>query len=213
MSKHDRGSNVSPMKSHRRAGNAAGCVAHWLGGLAAFGIVAAHCLAYIIIAPDGEKRALLMDATGHNFWGLVFALALGAGMAGMSGVLVRSQLSTADHPQVNLFAFAALRLTVLQLGGFALLEATERLFVGEGAHALLEPVVLVGLALQVAVALVSTLILCLLTKTLQALLSGTPITSAKAARVLPRFTHARWLQPSLALGTGAGTWRGPPLRP
>jgi hypothetical protein len=210
---NDGGSNVSSMKSHRRTGSAAGRVAYWLGGLAAFGIVAAHCLAYILMAPDPDDRALLMDATGHHFWGLVFALALGAGVAGLSGLLVRFfHLSTTEHPKVNLFGFAASRLAGLQVGGFVLLEATERIFMGNGAHEIVEPVVLVGLALQVAVALVSALILCLLTKTLHALLSGTSLTSAKAARILPHFSPTRWLQPSLAPGTGAGTLRGPPLR-
>jgi hypothetical protein len=202
------------MKSHRRTGSAAGRVAHWLGGLAAFGIVAAHCLAYILIAPDGDKRASLMDATGHRFWGLVFALALGAGVAGMSGVLVRFlHLSTAEHSNVNLFGFSASRLMALQVGGFMLLEVTERTFMGSGAHSIVEPVVLLGLALQVVVALVSALLLCLLTKTLHALLSGTSLTSVKAAGILPRFASTRWFQPSLAPGTGAGTLRGPPLRP
>jgi hypothetical protein len=201
------------MKSHRRVGNAAGRVAYWLGGLAAFGIVAAHCLAYIIVAPDVAERATLLHRTGHHFWGLVFALALGTGVAGLSGVLVRFlRLSTTEDARVNLFGYAALRLTALQVGGFALLEATERIFLGQGAHAIVEPVVIVGLALQVAVALVGALILSLLTRTLYALLSGSSLTSAKAARVLPRIAPTRWFQPSLAPGTGAGTLRGPPLR-
>jgi hypothetical protein len=205
------------MRSHRRAGIAAGRVAFWLGGLAAFGIVAAHCIAYILIAPDGDDRALLMDATGHRFWGLVFALALGAGVAGMSGWLVRLMHPSTTRPhqvnKLNLFRFSAPRLMALQVGGFALLEATERIFMGAGAHAIFEPVVVLGLALQVVVALVSALILCLLTKTLHALLSGSSLTSGKAARILPRFAPTRWFQPSLAPGTGAGTWRGPPPRP
>jgi hypothetical protein len=199
------------MKSHRRAGSAAGRVAYWLGGLASFGIVAAHCLAYLLMVPDPEDRALFMDATGHHFWGLVCALGLGAGVAGMSGVLVRFfDPSTTGHPKVNLFGFAAPRLMALQVGGFALLETTERIVLENGAHATVEPVVLVGLALQATVALVSALILCLLTKTLQALLAGTSPASAKAARMLPR-PSTTWVQPSLAPGTGAGTWRGPPL--
>lgn len=202
------------MKSRRRAGIVAGRVAFWLGGLAGFGIVAAHCLAYVLMAPDGDARALLMDATGHRFWGLLFAVALGTGVAGLSGVLVRlPQPSTTQERKVNLFVFAAPRLMALQVGGFVLLEATERIFMGAGAHAILEPVVAVGLALQVVVALVSALILCLLTKTLHALLSGTSLPSLKAARILPRFAPTRWMQPSLAPGTGAGTWRGPPPRP
>jgi hypothetical protein len=214
VSKDDRGSNVSRMKSHRRAGIAAGRVAYWLGGLAAFGIVAAHCLAYIIVAPDAAERATLLHRTGHHFWGLVFALALGVGTAGLSGVLVRFiRLSTTEQPKVNLFGYAALRLMALQVGGFVLLETSERIFLGNGAHAIVEPVVIVGLALQVAVALAAALILSLLTKTLYALLSGTSPNSAKAARILPRFARTRWLQPSLAPGTGAGSLRGPPLRP
>jgi hypothetical protein len=101
----------------------------------------------------------------------------------------------------------------LQVGGFALLEVTERIIMGNGSHAIIEPVVLVGLALQVVVALASALILSLLTKTLRALLSRTSLTLAKATRILPRFAPARWLQPSLAPGTDADTLRGPPLKP
>jgi hypothetical protein len=115
--------------------------------------------------------------------------------------------------ELNLFTFSASRLMALQVGGFILLEVTERTFLGSGAHSIVEPVVLVGLALQVVVALVSALLLCLLTKTLHALLSGTSLTSVKAAQILPLFASTRWFQPSLAPGTGAGTLRGPPLRP
>jgi hypothetical protein len=212
MSNDDEGSNVSLMKGHIRAGLDTGRAPFWLGGLAAFGIVVAHCIAYILVAPEGEDRALLMDATGHRFWGLVFAFALGAAVAGMSFLLVRFfHPSTAHHRKLTLFGFAAPRLMALQLGGFVLLEAIERIFMGEGAHAILEPVVILGLAVQVGVALAAALILCLLTKTLHALLSPTHLPSSSAERALPRPT-TRWLKPSLAPGTGAGTWRGPPLR-
>jgi hypothetical protein len=204
------------MKSRSRTGNAGGRVAYWLGGLAAFGIVAAHCLAYILVAPDSHQRQMLMDTTGHRFWGLVFAVGLGAGVAGLSGALVRLMVPPAARyrrgKRLNLFAFSAPRLIALQLGGFVLLEATERTFTGGGAHATVEPVVVVGLALQVAVALVSALILCLLTVTLQTLLSGASLSSRKSARRLPRFALTKWLQPTVVPGTGAGTLRGPPLR-
>jgi len=200
------------MEGHGRAGLDIGRAPIWLGGLAAFGIVAAHCVAYIMMAPEGEERALLMDATGHQFWGVVFALGLGVGVAGVSWLMVNFlHPSTAEHSKVNLFAFAAPRLMALQVGGFVLLEATERMFMGGGAHALLEPVVIVGLVVQIAVALVAAVILSLLTRTLHALLSTSNRPSVGAERTLPRPT-SRWVQPSLAPGTGAGTWRGPPLR-
>ncbi|MGH2787052.1 MAG: hypothetical protein ACRDJV_03950 [Actinomycetota bacterium] len=202
------------MTGRRRVGLVVdGCAPLWLGGLAAFGIVAAHCLAYVIAEPHAHERALLMDATGHRYWGVVAAIAMGASLAGAAAFLVRMlRPSTGAGRHVNLLAFAMPRLMGLQLAGFALLEVSERTLMGDRfGDVLHEPAFVAGLVLQVVVAIVSSLILCLLTRTLRALLARGRAPDVQSRRPLPRPTTS-WLQPCMSLGTGAGTWRGPPVQ-
>ena len=183
----------------------------WLGGLAAFGLVAAHCLAYVLAAPDHAGMSLLMDAAGHRYWGLAVGVGMGVALGGAVWFYVRGLHSArADLGRFNLFVFAAPRLGILQLLGFALLEASERTLWGAGlAHPMEERVVVVGLLLQVVVAIVSASVLSLLAK-LAKLVAGYFKRTIRAPKILIEFGPGAIFSPRVLLLAGGGGARGPP---
>ena len=183
----------------------------WLGGLAAFGIVTAHCLAYVLAAPNHNEMSLLMDATGHRYWGVVVGVALGAAIGGAAGLYVREfRAPSNDGRRLNLFMFAGPRLAAFQVAGFVLLEAVERaLFAGGLAHPLEQPAVIAGLALQIVVALTSALILTLVARLVRfiAKLLGD---RTRAPRALSLFGTRLSFSPHDLLLAGGACARGPP---
>jgi len=183
----------------------------WLGGLAAFGIVAAHCLAYVLTAPDPGEMSLLMDATDHRYWGLAAGIAMGMALGGAVWMYVRGLNSTrADLRRRSLFVYAAPRLGALQLVGFALLESFERMLWGAGmAHPLEERVVIAGLALQVVVAVVAALVLSLIAK-LATLVARYLKRAIRAPKYHSEFDPRPTFSPRVLLLAGGGRARGPP---
>jgi hypothetical protein len=123
-------------------------VASWLG---------AHCFAYWLVSPGGERHMGLHAEHGHAYlgytpavatWGLALVL---AGLVLCIGEGLRGRRPS--PPPLKLFA-------LLPPAGFAVQEHLERL-VGTGAipHDLVtEPTFLVGLALQLPFALVALLL-------------------------------------------------------
>jgi hypothetical protein len=133
----------------------------WLGGLAAAGVVVAHSLTYVFAAPDPHARQRLLDATGHRYFTWVTALALGALVAGLAGgTIKRIRGNRHERSAVGTFAWAAAALVLLQVFGFIGLEAAERYVAGGAPWQLFaDPVVAIGCAIQVLVALVGALLL------------------------------------------------------
>ena len=183
----------------------------WLGGLAAFGIVAAHCLAYVLTSPTPGEMSFLMETTGHRYWGLVVGIALGLTIGGAVGFYVRALRAPRNGlGRLNLFVFAAPRLGALQLVGFALLETSERVLWGAGlAHPLEEPVVIAGLALQVVIAVASAGILSLIAK-LAALIAEYFSRFRRARAVIEIGARPMFAPRTLLLVGGSGA-RGPPV--
>lgn len=179
-----------------------------IGGLAAAGTVAAHHLAFLIAEPDtGHRKELLVD-TGHGQWPAVIALAMGLLAAGLCGFAL-STARSADAPALRFWALTA-RLAGLQAAAFSMLEAIERVAVGDGLAALPgEAAVHIGIVLQVAIALVGALLLLLFTRVLISLRAERSFGGGDEDTT-PRFVSliaAR--RPWVA--TGGGTLRGPPL--
>ena len=184
----------------------------WLGGLAAGGVVAAHVLAFLIVAPDATRRALLLEESGHGAWPLIVSVAMGALVAGLAGfALGRSR--EAGCPPKSLFRGVLVRLTLLQVGGFVLLEALERLArhdVSELLGLLGEPVVLIGLVLTAVTAAIGAFLLVLfagLIDRLVVLLRALP----RAPRALAAPGLAEDPPARLRIVMGSVWLRGPPL--
>ena len=184
----------------------------WLGGLAAGGVVAAHVLAFLIVAPDPVRRAQLLEESGHGAWPLVVSLATGALVAGLAGFTVGRGRRPGPSPR-SLFAGAVVRLTVLQVVGFVGLEALERVALHDAAELLGllgEPVVLIGVVLAAATAVVAAALLVLfagLIDRLVLLRQALP----RPPRVLAVYGLADDPRPRMRIVLGSVTLRGPPL--
>jgi hypothetical protein len=143
-----------------------------LAGLSFGGVLVAHWLAYVLAAPDPHERLQLLHRTGHALWPFFVALSLGALMWGVSGLLLG--LFRADGGRGRgVTAGCSLRLVGMQAALFLVLEAAERLMVEGSVSGLLgEPVVLIGLGLQVVVAVAGALLLAALSVVVDRLRGG-----------------------------------------
>lgn len=185
----------------------------WLGGVAMAGVVLAHVLAYFMAAPHRNGREMLLRASGHRHWAVVAALALGALVAGL--IWFTTQATRPDRVWSlgarAFFVSTARRLVLLQVGGFVLLEASERVLFGAGFGQLLaEPVILIGIVLQVVSALGAAGLLVVFARTLDRL-CGRSSAARFVASPGPR-PRVCVLPPRFLLAAGGATLRGPPVR-
>ena len=184
----------------------------WLGGLAAGGVAVAHVLAFLLVAPDPARRAAMLEATGHGAWPLVVSLAVGGVVAGLAGFAVRRGRE-ARTPLRPLFGGILVRLAVLQVVGFVVLETLERLARHDAVEVLgllSEPVVLIGVVLAAATAAIGAFLLVLLAgliDRLVVLLRALP----RAPRALAAPGLADDPPPRLRIVMGSIWLRGPPL--
>jgi hypothetical protein len=128
--------------------------------LAFAGTLAAHSIAYWLVAPDPHHHASLLLSTGHGYWGVVTPLAMGLSVAGIAGFLISSSGTVAR------FGDVAVRAVALQLLAFLLMETIERSTVGGSLVVIKELVVLVGLVVQMLIALAIAALLLVLTRVL-----------------------------------------------
>ena len=125
--------------------------------LTAGGCLAAHALAYRLVAPHAHERDNLLALTGHGYLGYA-PLMLGVLVAVLVvalGVVVGGVAHGSVCPRLSPSSFLALPLL-----GFVVQEHAER-FVHDGtlsAATMLEPAFLVGVLLQVPFALVVFLV-------------------------------------------------------
>ena len=185
----------------------------WLGGVAISGVISAHAVAYFIAFPHGHSRTVLLQSTGHRSWGVVVALALGALVVSLARFTLQAARRSLIPPLEtrSLYVLTARRLILLQASGFVLLEALERLLLGTGpAQVLAEPVVLIGVALQILSALVAAGFLVFLGRALDRLCDRSPRSGFGTP---PRLrSEGRTLPPRFLVATGGATLRGPPVR-
>lgn len=130
---------------------------------AAAGLVGAHLLGYLVVAPGDTARSFLLTTTGHGYLSRAITLAVASAvLAGLTsavlGVLRASRpgWSRADWPGL------AVRLSLLQVAGFLVLEIAERLLAGAPLADLGGPVLVVGVPLQVIVAMLGAAVLALI---------------------------------------------------
>lgn len=170
------------------------------------GTLAAHSIAYWMIAPDPHHHASLLLSTGHGYWGVVTPLAIGLSVAGIAGSLISSSGPVAR------FGDVALRAVALQLLAFLLMETIERATVGGSLVVIKEPVVLVGLVVQVLIALAIAGVLLVLTRVLDAATGSSALATPAAGRsfLLTSFSKSPDL---LEFRYGGALLRAPPVTP
>lgn len=126
----------------------------WWGGLAFAGIVATHALTYRVMEHEHGARHAVLDRT----FGLAAAVA----------VLVTFVVHTARSSTSG--RLPVWRLALLQGGGWLLIEGLERVSSGHGA--LLDRAMVVGLLVQLVMAVVGVLLLALLAKVVRLLVAS-----------------------------------------
>jgi hypothetical protein len=171
-------------------------------------VIAAHWLAYRIVTPDPHVRAELLESSGHRFFTLVAAAAVGGFALAVGGSLAgrQAKIETRAHASCRMAA----RLALSQAVAWVVLEGVERALAAHHHGSLFaEPVFWVGLALQVALAACSALLFTSVGRAVLTLL-------ARRRERASRRPAARWpaarLTPLRAVRL-EGTWgsRGPPV--
>jgi hypothetical protein len=185
-----------------------------LAGMAVVGAVLGHWLSYLLAVPDPHLRAEILSQTGHGYWILAIKAAVLFGFAALGTILVRSFIGSTrgQHPPEDRPAMLALRLAGVQVSAFVAMEAVERTIAGEAFTQMFQHhLLLLGVAIQIAVACVGALVL---------LWFGRIAATLSRWVAPPRFdrSQVRHLLPALAValppqvlrgGTGL---RGPPSR-
>lgn len=133
----------------------------YLALVAFAGTLVAHSIAYWLAAPEPEHHAGLLLDTGHGYWGVVTPLAMGLAVAGIAGALMSGKGAA------QRFGGMAARAVALQVVAFLAMETIERASVGGSLAVLQEPVVLIGLAVQMLVALALAGLLVVLNRALE----------------------------------------------
>jgi hypothetical protein len=138
-----------------------------LGGLAAAGVSVAHWLAYRVVTPHEHLREELLERTGHRYSNILFALAFGVFAAVVAGAVAARVSAGRKRLLRPSFGKIARRLSVWQMGGWIALELTERLVVAHHHSSIFtEPVLWIGLGVQLLVAVVSALLFVVLDRAL-----------------------------------------------
>ncbi len=149
-----------------------------LAGLSFAGVVGGHLATYLLIAPDPHDREAMLAATGHGSWTLPIFFALATFLAVACG-------SAGARGRADTYFPLVARLGALQVGGFALLEISERAVANELTTSILsDPALLLGLAVQLLVAAVAPLLAWVVARSVERVRS---LFGSRAAR--ERSTH------------------------
>ena len=173
-----------------------------IGLLSVAGTAAGHYLTYLVAAPHDHRREQLLAATGHAGEAPFVVFAIAALFAACVATLV-----THRHKASASFPGTVGALLVLQLFAFIGLETIERVGAGiDLAQAATEPVLWLGIAAQLVVAIVGAFVL----RALRAAATSTTVRPP-----LPRFAELTLVAlpvlvpPATAPGS-AWEARGPP---
>jgi hypothetical protein len=183
------------------------------GACAAIGVLAAHWLAYRIVTPDPHLRAELLESSGHRFFTVFSAAALGLFAVAVSGALASAAARrTTDSARSASLGAVAARLMILQSAGWLALEGAERLSAAHHHGNLFhEPVFWIGLALQLVVALFSALLFASIECVFAALLGHESRRTTRSRSVAWRVVESTPLRPARLAGLAES--RGPPYAP
>jgi hypothetical protein len=177
-----------------------------LGALGAAGVALTHCFAYYLSLEELPGHAAMHHApSGHSFWPAVITAALL-----LSVVTVAS--SIVSPPSGGpLTSRVFVRLAVLQCSSWVALLVAERVVSGHDLTALLgEPVLWIGLGLQLIAAFAGAILFRAATSLARALRTriGAPARHAPDTSPPPE----RDVRPShLRFGSTGRTLRGPPV--
>jgi hypothetical protein len=178
---------------------------------AAFGAVAGHAVTYMVAIPDPVTRQLFLAATGHGYLPAVVPAALILGIFAALSTVIR-HLGGHRENSVDRWTWGRTieTLGLLQCAIFLTQETVERVAVGAPLGTLFHDHVLpIGLLVQVGVAVVVTVVLFALGRTVEAV-------AAALSRRAPAPREGRSFSPVPSSGLRsrlvavAGSIRAPP---
>jgi hypothetical protein len=178
--------------------------------LAVLGLVAGHGIAYLIAIPNAQRRAAVLQSTGHAYLPLLVEIGLILAVAGAASLVTHAFGSRGRLREDSLVRTAA-GLGALQAGSFVVLEVVERLLTHMPLHELVGDHVLgIGVVVQLGVALIGTLVLRAMARTAARLaLVAVPLPTPRPSGLFP-IPLVRTLDRRPVL-VGAVGVRGPPL--
>jgi hypothetical protein len=175
----------------------------WLPGIALAAVWITHLIAYLVAVPDPHQRSILLDATGHGYLPVLGPVVVSLLVVSLGGFILEH--SRASRSAVSYSALAG-RLALLQGVAFLGMELAERVAHGASPDELLQPVVGVGLVLQLVSAGVAALLLFTLARAVEVILRSR---YARATRTMTWVRHATIVRRSIS-ATGGPTLRAPP---
>jgi hypothetical protein len=179
-------------------------------GAAAAGLVLGHALAYLIAIPDPHQRAFALQRAGHAYLPALDQAVMMLAIAGVATVVVRAFARRGGGANERFGRVAAL-LVVVQTSAFAGQEVLERLVsgapLGELAH---DQILVIGVLVQVLVAIVAAGVLWLLART-SSRLAATSVIHVRLPRERTMLAlTVTAVRPHALLLATAGSIRAPP---
>lgn len=180
-----------------------------MGGIAAAGVIATHWLTYRLTLPDAHHRAEVLHHTGHAHFPAVSAV----GLALFTVASIRLCVLGASGRRVPGLRSTAARLILLQAAAWTALEVGERVVSDRLPTLDDHGLFVVGLGVQIVVALLGALLVRLVAEVTAAFAVRPSGARRRPPRSVPRPTQSRRPHHSRPL-TGGDARRGPPrLRP
>lgn len=178
-------------------------------GLAMAGLVLGHVLAYLIAVPDPHHRAFVLQRTGHEYLPAMAEAALVLALAGMAAVVIRA--FAGQRRGSERFSRLAGRLGLVQVLAFGGLEVVERIVAGAPLrHLASDHILVIGMAVQVVVALAGAAFLRWLARTSSKLVETVvPRLSLPRARAVLALASTSW-SPGIGTFGSVGNVRAPP---
>jgi hypothetical protein len=129
------------------------------------GLVLGHVLAYLIAVPDPHQRAFVLQRTGHEYLPAMAEAALVLALAGIAAVVIRA-FAPGPRRGSERFPRLAGRLALVQVLAFGGLEVVERMLAGAPLrHLASDHILVVGMTVQVVVAVAGAAFLWWLART------------------------------------------------
>ena len=167
-----------------------------------------HALSYHSVAPHPLHRSHLLESTGHGSDGRVTAVLLGVLIFACSGVIARRAARSRGRPPAMSYKSVFIHLLSLQLTGFLVMEVLERLHAGSSLSALAQPVIVLGVAAQVFMALIGALIVVFFVRLVRMLVAAGGSVSSRNSN--EAFSPLWFFSPAPSVVSLAWSVRGPP---
>jgi hypothetical protein len=177
----------------------------WMAGIAAAGVLVTHWLTYRLAVPHAHDRVHVLHESGHAHWPVVSAV----GLALFTAASLRLCVLGLRGGRVAGFRTTAVHLATLQAVAWTVLEVGERVAAGRVVTLDDHAVLLTGLGVQVAVAVLGAVVVRVAVRVLSGFAARPTVPRLRPQSVA---MPASFRGPSRVLPlAGAHGLRGPPL--